>query len=318
MATFVSAFAGAGLALVKVALVIVAAGVLVRRGVLTQTMVDALSTATVALFLPCLMFANIVHQLDPGALPWWWVLPLVAIGMSVVGLCLAALLFAPNLRSKRHLLPVGAMQNAGYLVLPVGLALVPDRFDTFALYCFLFILGFNPWLWSVGKHLVTGGAGGRGWRGLVTPPLVATLSALTVVLTGLDALLPEVALDAVEMIGQAAVPVATVVLGASLGGVRLDLRGRAWDAARLLAVKLLLLPAATVAVVLALDVAAVDPLLALFLVIQAAAAPAANIILMVRTYGGEEREISSHMLLAYTACAITLPAWIALWGLVSP
>lgn len=318
MATFAAAFAGAGLALAKVALVIVAAGMLVRRGVLTQAMVDALSTATVVLFLPCLMFANIVHQLDPAALPWWWVLPLVAIGMSLAGLGLAAALFAGSLRAKRHLLPVAAMQNAGYLVLPVGLALVPERFDTFALYCFLFILGFNPWLWSVGKHLISGGGDGRGLRGLVTPPLVATLSAVAVVLAGLDHLLPAVALDAVGMIGQAAVPVATVVLGASLGGVRLALGGRGWDAARLLTVKLLLLPAATVAVLLALDVAATDPLLARFLVIQSAAAPAANLILMVRTYGGPEREISSHMLLAYCACALTLPAWIALWSSITP
>jgi len=317
MATFAAAFAAAGLALAKVALVIVAAGVLVRRGVLTETIVNALSTATVVLFLPCLMFSNIAEHLDPHTLPWWWVLPLAAIAMSVVGLGLGSLFFAGRLGEKRHLLPVAAMQNAGYLVLPVGLALVPDRFDTFALYCFLFILGFNPWLWSVGKHLVTGGGDGRGWRGLITPPLVATLSAVTAVLTGVAGHLPQVLMDAVAMVGQAAVPVATVVLGASLGVARLAPSGHGWDAARLLTVKLVLLPAATVAVLLALDVAATDPLLARFLVIEAAVAPAANLILMVRTYGGRERELSSHMLLAYLVCALTLPAWIALWDVLA-
>ena len=40
------------------------------------------------------------------------------------------------------------------LVLPVGLAIFPEQFDRFALYCFLFILGFNAVLWSVGKALV--------------------------------------------------------------------------------------------------------------------------------------------------------------------
>ncbi len=316
MATFAAAFVAAGLALAKVALVIVAAGVLVRRGVLTETIVNSLSTATVVLFLPCLMFSNITEHLDPHALPWWWVLPLVAIAMSVVGLGLAAALFAGRVGEKRHLLPIAAMQNAGYLVLPVGLALFPAQFDTFALYCFLFILGFNPWLWSVGKHLVTGGADDRGLRGLITPPLVATLCAVTAVLTGLAAHIPQVAVDAVALVGQAAVPVATVVLGASLGGARFAPSGHGWDAARLLTVKLVLLPAATVAVLLALDVAAVDPLLARFLVIESAVAPAANLILMVRTYGGRERELSSHMLLAYVACGLTLPVWIALWDVV--
>lgn len=317
MSAFVTAFVSTGLALLKVALVVVAAGVLVRRGWLTQATVTALSQATVRLFLPCLMFANIVRNLDPAQLTWWWLVPLIAIGMSLVGLGAASLLFGRGVADRRHLLPLASMQNAGYLVLPVGLALEPDRFDTFALYCFLFILGFNPWLWSVGKHLVTSGADERGWRGMVTPPLVATLSALAMVLTGAAGLVPKVVLDAVGLIGDATVPVATVVLGAVLGSVRLELGDHLADSLRVLAVKFVVLPAVTVAVLLVLDVHAVHPLLARFLVLEAAAAPAANIILMVRTYGGEEQVISRLMLHAYLVCAIALPTWLAVWQLLT-
>jgi len=317
MAAFLAAFGGAGLALAKVALVIVGAGLLVRRGWLSQGAVTALSQATVRVFLPCLMFANIVGNLDPSRLTWWWVLPLLGVGMSLAGLGLAALLFGRGVSRRRHLLPLASMQNAGYLILPVGLALEPDRFETFALYCFLFILGFNPWLWSVGKHLVTSGGDDRGWRGLVTPPLVATLSAIAVVLTGAAELVPGVVLDAVGLVGDATVPVATVVLGAVLGGVRLQLGDHVADSVRVLGVKFVLLPAVTVVALLALDVHAFDPLLARFLVLEAAAAPAANIILMVRTYGGHERVISGIMLLAYLLCALALPAWFAAWQLLA-
>lgn len=315
MAAFLTTFTGAGLALLKVALVIVAAGVLVRRGWLTQTMVTAMSQATVRLFLPCLMFANIVVNLDPSQLTWWWMLPLIAIGMSLAGLGAAAAVFGRRWREKKHLLPMAAMQNAGYLILPVGLALEPERFDTFALYCFLFILGFNPWLWSVGKHLTTsGGDDDRdGWRGLVTPPLVATLSALALVLTGVSRFMPEVVLDSVGLVGDATIPLATVVLGAVLGTVPLRLTDHVGDSLRVLAVKFLFLPGVTVAILWALEVRAFDPLLARFLVLEAAAAPAANIIVMVRAYGGHEQVIGCLMLRAYLACAVALPTWLAIW-----
>ena len=152
---FVAAFGGTVPAIAVIFVIVVISGVMSRRGLIDQTQIDGLSAATVNLFLPCLIFSNVVETFDPGALPFWWTIPLAGAVMPLVGLGLGALVLVRELPEKRNLLPLAAMQNAGYLVLPVGLSLFPDRFDTFALYCFLFILGFNPVLWSVGKLLTT-------------------------------------------------------------------------------------------------------------------------------------------------------------------
>jgi hypothetical protein len=209
-----------------------------------------------------------------------------------------------------------SMQNAGYLVLPVGLAVFPEQFDRFALYCFLFILGFNAVLWSLGKALVSGRPDRNGWRSLVTPPLVANLAALTLALSGLRSVIPTVVLDAVDLVGQAAVPVATIVLGAVLGSVAFKVRAHLWDAGRVVAVKLGILPLLTVLAVHAAGLEAVDPLLARFLVLEAASAPAAGIILQVRSYGGDEQKVGTLMLVCYAACLITMPFWLAVWELL--
>ncbi len=122
----------------------------------------------------------------------------------------------------------------------------PDRFDTFALYVFLFILGYNPVLWSLGKFLISGASSDRPlWRGLLTPPFVANIVAIIAALTGATALLPRPALEAVSLIGSAAVPVATLVLGAVLGSVTIRFRSILADAVRTMGVKLLVLPALT-------------------------------------------------------------------------
>jgi predicted permease len=307
-----AAFAATVTAVLDIFVIVLIAGLLVRRGVLADGHVRALSQATIMVFLPCLIFANISTNLEPSALPFWWVIPLAAIAMSFVGLGLGVLAFLPDVGARRDLLPVASMQNAGFLVLPVGLALFPDQFDRFAMYCFLFILGFNPVLWSVGAFLSTGGRRSS-WRALVTPPLVANLLAIGGVLTGVSARVPLPVMRAIDLMGQATVPVAMLVLGAALGGVRLRLGRHLGDAARAMAVKLVLLPLLTVLVLVHLDLGEARPLLARFFVIEAAAAPAAGIILQVRAFGGAERKIGAVMLASYVACAVTLPLWVAVW-----
>ena len=210
------------LAILKIFLVVFLAGFLVRRKILTDDMVTALTKATIVLFLPCLILDKILTSLSPAEFPLWWTLPLMSIVMALAGLALAAGVFVRELPEKRSMLAVASMQNAGYLILPIGAALYPSQFDEFALYVSLFIVGFNPILWSIGKFLATNGAPRQAdWRGLLNPPLVACLSSIALVLTGVSRLIPTPVLETVELVGEGAVPVATVVLGAMLGGMRL-------------------------------------------------------------------------------------------------
>jgi len=306
------------LAILKIFLIVLLAGLLVRRGVLTDAMVTALTKATIVLFLPCLILDKILTSLSPSEFPLWWTLPLASIAMALAGLALAFGVFFRDLPAKRSMLAVASMQNAGYLILPIGAALYPSQFDEFALYVSLFILGFNPVLWSIGKFLATNGAPRESdWRGMLNPPLVACLSALALVLTGASRLIPSPVLETVELLGQGAVPVATVVLGAMLGGMSLHLRPHLWDAARAMTVKFGLLPALTVAVLSATEIGTANPLLARFLVLQAASAPAVGLILQVRAYGGDEQKVGTVMLLSYIACIVSLPVWLAVWELIA-
>jgi predicted permease len=318
MTSFATVFSASMFAISSIFVVIFGAGLMVRRGIITQNQIDGLSSATVNILLPCLIFTKVVGALDPSSQPWWWTLPLAGIAMALVGTGLGAVVFAGQLPAKRHLLPLAGMQNAGYLVLPVGLALFPEQFDTFALYVFLFILGYNPVLWSLGKYLISGTPSDRPmWRGLLTPPFTANVVAIIAVLTGATALLPRPAVEAVSLIGSAAVPVATLVLGAVLGGVTIRFRSILADAVRTMGVKLMILPALTALLVHLSGLSTTNPLLAEFLVIEAASAPPVGVVLMVRTYGGDEQHIGSIMVFSYAACVLTLPAWIAIWRLVS-
>src|SRR5512133_1345012 len=174
------------LALVQVLLIALAGAVLVWKQVFKSGDIKGLTLIIINVLLPSMIFSKIVRTLDPQSFPLWWVLPLVGLGLIVTRLIFAILFFYRDLSSKRSLLPLASMQNAGYLALPLGQAIYPEQFDLYALYCFLIIMGLNPILWSVGKFLSTGGQMVEfSWKQFITPPFIANLLGITFVLSGL-------------------------------------------------------------------------------------------------------------------------------------
>lgn len=312
---FISGFGSMAGALSRIFIVMAAAGILVRKKIITGSMIEGLSKVTVFVFLPCLAFSKTLSSFDPVAMPFWWLLPILGIGLSLLGLLLAFPVFLPNFRKHMNLSAVASMQNAGYLVLPVGKVIYPEQFDEFAAITFLFILGYNPLLWTLGKYLVTSGSADNKitLRSFITPPAVANILSLIIVLIGADAFVHPIISDSSEMLGEAAVPTATFVLGATLGKVTFKEFPKLWDNIRVLLVKYALLPAVVIGILLYLEIEKQYPLAADFFVIQASAAPAVALILQVRTYGGDTQKVAGSMIISYLASLLAMPFWISLW-----
>ncbi len=302
-------------ALLRIFAIIVFAGFLVRRQIINKSQIDALSQLTVIVLLPALVFSYTLQYFDPEQLSYWWLLPLLGIALSLLGLVIAFVVFLPHPLTNKNLIAIASMQNAGYLVLPIGKMLYPDDFTAFSLLTFLFILGYNPLLWTLGKYLVISGqtTGKFNYKKIITPPAAANIISLFLVLLGWQNIFPAIIVDSVDFLGQAAIPVATFVLGATLGSISFKSFPPVKDIFRVMTVKYLLLPAVVFWLLQIFDVAKNHPLLADFLIIQAAAAPATALIIQVRAYGGDRQKTGSMMLLAYMLCLIALPFWIALW-----
>lgn len=313
---FFSDFAASFLAVARVGLVLLAAALLVRGGLVRDGQVKALSEVTVRVFLPCFIFSNITRNLEPATLGLGWTLPLFAAGVTATGFTFAWLVFRKDLPRDANLMAVSTLQSAGFLVLPIGQVLVPEAFETFALYVFLYILVHNPVLWSIGKLLVSRQPGadrtGFSWRGILTPPFIANLLALAFVFSGLREGIPQPVADSAHFLGQATVPVATFILGASLGAVPLHWKTGKKDTTRVLLVKFLLLPATMWMLLQWSGIAARDPLLGLLLLLEAAAAPATALLLAIRTYGGDLHRIGSIYIFAYAFSLVAIPFWVAL------
>ncbi|MHC4883635.1 MAG: AEC family transporter [Planctomycetota bacterium] len=310
---FQTAFVGSLIAIIKVFLVIGVAGLLVRRRVILPEHIRGLTVATVNVFLPCLIYSKITGKFDPSALPFWWMLPLASMAMIGSGVGLGYLFFWRERTTKKDFIALSSFHNAGYLVLPLGKILFPDQWDEFALYCFLFILGVSPLLWSVGKVLISSGdAAEKGnWRQMITPPLIANLLALFMVFTELRGAVPGIVTESITILAQACVPVALFVLGATVGAISLRTWPDRGDIARVLVVKFLCIPLLVLGAVHLLGLSASIPLLAAMLLLHSSSPPAAGLVLQVKKYGGDESRVGCMMVITYLTAMLTLPFWQA-------
>lgn len=292
--------------------------ILVRRGILGDHVVKALSQVTVQILLPCLIFSSIAGNLDVRSFPIWWIIPLIALGTTAVGFGLGMILFARDLPAKKNLIPLSAMMNAGYFILPIGQVIFADDFNRFAMYVSLYILGISPLIWSIGKYYMThtGDTPGH-WTELITPPLIANIAAIFVVLTGINRIIPDVVMRSVEMVGNATVAIATLILGATFGKLSLKMRLPAWDISRVILIKMIGVPALMVGILLLFPLYNEYPMLNDLLILEAAAPAATALIIQIRRYGGDERTAGGIMLFSYLACLFFVPFWLALFRVLS-
>lgn len=311
--TFLTVFQG----IFKIFIIGGIAGLLVWRKVITESMIDGLAKITVYVFLPCLIFSSIISDFNPQQERYWWIIPIAVIVITIAGMGIASLLFIPDFKQHRNVLPLSSMQNAAYLVLPIGEFIYPGQFEQFAVYCFLVVLGLNPVLWTIGLYFVTNQKRSDfQWSQLLSPPFLVNIISIIFVLSTVHRFIPAMLNDSIGMLGKATVPSATFILGATLAVALKSLPGF-WVTFRIIFIKFVLLPGIVILILYALHVNETNPLLADVLVIQSAAAPATAFILQVRTYNGDLQKIGGITFISYFVILIAIPLWLTVWRMIT-
>ena len=290
-----------------------AAGILVRKNVVSKPQIQVLSAVTVNIFLPCMIMAKTLIRFHPEEMTGWWIMPVSGVLMIMAGLIFSGLLFQFQ-PQKRPFMTLASMQNAIYIVLPIGQILFADQFDLFALYCFLLVLGLNPVMWSIGKVMISGQKQiNIQWKDFITPPLMAIFVSVAAVFTQLSTLIPKPIIASMDLLGQGTVPLAVFILGATIGSISFKDMPSLKDTLIVTGVKFVLIPSTVFAILYYGKFHTTMPLFCSLMIIQAASPPATNLIIIVENYGGDTPSVSSMMLIQYLVCILAMPLWIAAW-----
>lgn len=206
---------------------LMAAGALLRRmRVLTPEGDTTVLALAVNVTYPCLIIGNIVGNeslRDPGNV---WLPMLFGAGIMIAGMALSWLA-APLFRLRdgavrRSFALTAAIQNYGYLPIPILHALFPDNRWMGVL--FIYTLGIELVLWTLGVWLMNPRTHGAA-RNIFNPVVLSIILGLTLNLLPWQAwsaegqpahwLLSSIR-QTVYMLGECAIPLGLVVVGATL------------------------------------------------------------------------------------------------------
>lgn len=237
----------------------------------------------------------------------------IALQASIGRLLLSKLPALKKVEHPREYLAMFAMQNAGYIPLPI-LAVIAPR--VVLLYMFFFTFAFNLVFWSFAVSYIQGH--GSGFRFRMNVPMIGMAAGLLFAVSGTYGYVPEFLRHALALNASVAMDLVLIVLGGTLASIPRDslryrpefawfigLRQVAYPAVFLLVLWLLPLPGLSGELEWGIRVA---------FLLQAVTPPATNLLLVTKEYGTEEQVNygGSMILYSYMASALTIPAFLIL------
>lgn len=266
----------------------------------------------VTILTPCLILERVVgNEAVMSPLP---VLIAASLGYGLVALGIAISFFAAPLiglqkhEGRRTFAVSCGLQNYGFVAIPIVTALFPEKGTLGVM--FTFTLGVELACWTAGVGLLTG-LGKAPWKLALNPPVITILTSLMLNFTGLHVYIPEVVHLTLGMMGACAVPLAVMIIGASIADIWGQEKMR-WSVAVLAPVlRQFIIPLAFLAAAFYLPL---EKELRRILIVQGAMPSAVFSIMIARHYGGHAPTAVQCVLSTTAVSLITAPALIA-WAL---
>lgn len=291
---------------VGVILVLVVLGVAVSRvGLLSQKGLSEITSLLLHIVTPCLIVNSFLSP-DIGTLDLPGVLLALALPAAAMGLAIALsyLFFRKEPVSRRKVLRFSVIfSNAGFMGFPlIESILGPEG----VLYGSFFVAVFNLICWTYG-YLMMGGGKIRVKSLILNPGIIGLAIGLPIYFFRIR--LPDLIASPVEMLANLNTPLAMMVVGGYVA--RVKPKEFFSDAAvyKMTAIRLLLCPAAYLALL-----ALVRPAAPLFMssLIQSATPVAANCVLFAVEYGHDAALASKSVAVSTALSLLTIPVFTAL------
>ncbi len=290
---------------------IAGAGALMRGlNWLTEEADQSLLRVTINLLSPCLILDSILHNEALKQIGTLLVAPLLGFAAVTVGLLVCNLARGTSglkdPAARRTFVFCNAIFNYGYV--PVPLVLMLFNRETVGV-LFVFSVGVELAMWTLGVMTLRGQGAGIGWKKILNVPLVAILCALTINFFGGQNYIPTFVSNSAHMLGQCAIPMGLVLVGATIRDHLHEFHSAAgWRViGASCALRLAVLP---VVFLLAARYLPCPLELKHVMIVQAAMPAAVFPIVMARHYGGDAATALRVAIGTSAVGLVTIPFWI--------
>lgn len=291
---------------------VIAAGYAIRRWNWLSEEADAsLMRVVTHLLAPCLIVDTILGNPAMGRIGNVLAAPILGFVTTALGIVVGwwwrrGVGHAESAPVQRTFALSVGICNYGYIPLPLAQTLFTQ--STVGV-LFVQNIGVELAMWLVGLAVLSGRPWREGWRQLANPPVFAILGALALNFVIDRSVVPVAVLQLAHLLGQCAIPLGLILIGAIIADLLPELRER--SAGRVVAfaclVRLGVLPAVILALARVLPVSTeVKEVLLLHAAMPAAVFP----IVMARHYGGDAGTALRVVLGTSLASVVTMPIWL--------
>jgi len=289
---------------------------IIKNGILGQCCLKTISNLVTDFALPCFVFSNIVANFHLVRGSAWHMFPIYCLMMLAAGAGMAAVVarLDGGIERKREFVALATFQNSGFLpIILIGALAPPEMKDKLFIYVFLYLLAYNPVLFTFGEKLFSGGAAAKiSWRSLLNPTTVATVAGLAVALADAGHLIPRFIFRPIQMMGETTIPLSMVVIGGIIVANYGSGAAFPWKfAAKAGALKLIALPAVVFVALKFIDAA---PDARFFLALESMMPSAVLLPLLAGKHGGDEALAGRTLFGVTLASLLTVPILLAVFG----
>ncbi|MDP2939569.1 MAG: AEC family transporter [Candidatus Omnitrophota bacterium] len=288
---------------------------LVKKNLITDEDLSFLSCLVIKFTLPLFIFCQLIEHFNFSNYQNWWFFPILSLIITAVGFLVGRLIlvFYKNMPYKKEFLSLLGFQNSGYLPLILVATILPtSQKEAMFIYLFLFLLGFNLVIWSLGVRflLKTKGKSLKLINEILSPPVLAILISLFLIMLGLNKFLPQFILKPLKLLGDCTLPLAMLVVGAGLAKIKI-FKPNKIAISLLVFGKLIFLPFLALVILFLFKV---DPMVGFLILLQAAMPSATSLSLIARHHRLEEEFINQGIFITHVISLITIPLFLGIYG----
>ncbi|MCF7873117.1 MAG: AEC family transporter [Candidatus Omnitrophica bacterium] len=307
------------LSVIKLSLIACFGFVLYKQKIIDKRVLKFLTSFVINFSIPCLFFSHLIGDYQTVLSHSIWTFLGISFAIFLGGLILSILIsWGRNKVKKREFFSVVSFQNAGYLPMNIAYFLFAKELkNEFLVYIFLYLLGFNILMWSIGSFFIFKQRFEKfGFRSLLNPPVAGTLIALFFIYTHTAKFIPNLLMGPIDMIGQTSFVLSMLILGCWLAKIELqDIYKRWFILLEASFLKLIVLPLLVFLVVLKFEFFS---LLGLFIVLEAAMPSAATLPIVVNMRGADSRFVSQCVFITHLLSIGTIPLWLGIYLKFTP
>jgi predicted permease len=289
------------------------AGVILRRfNWLTEEADKSLMRLTINLLAPALIFDSILSNQALKQFGNVFLAPVigfcgVALGMGVALVVRRAVGVQGGKVLGTFALGIG-MYNYGYIPVPLCKTLFPNAPDTLGV-LFAHNLGVEVAQWTLGLMLLGGGTANTRWTNMLNGPVVAILISLAINLCGGERFIPTSVSLAARMLGQCAVPMGLILIGAIIADHLHEFSARAgWNV--IIGSCVLRMGVMPILFFLVAKFLPCSPELKRVIVLQGAMPSATFCVLLAKHFDGDPPTALRSVIATSVVGLVTIPFWI--------